>query len=136
MTQAQSGKSFILNQLPAILCALLIFVGSSIPAKDFPDLSIFSYDKIIHFVLYLVLTLLTYRALRYQRKYPFLSNNAHWIALLVAIGYGAIDELHQSFVPGRDADPYDWLADSAGSLVCLLAVSRWARVFPGKDRST
>ena len=136
MSQLPSEKGFIVNQLPAILCALFIFVGSSIPGKDFPDLGIFSYDKIIHFSAYLVLTFLTYRALRYQNRVRFLSNNAHWIALLFAIGYGAIDELHQSFVPGRDADPYDWIADSAGSLVCLLAVSRWTSLFPGKDRST
>ena len=26
-----------------------------------------------------------------------------------------VDEVHQSFVPGRDASVYDWLADTLGA---------------------
>ena len=33
--------------------------------------------------------------------------------------YGASDEWHQSFVPGRDADILDWLADTLGASIAL-----------------
>jgi VanZ family protein len=39
---------------------------------------------------------------------------AGWIAALV---YGITDEIHQSFVPMRDASMYDVMADSIGSFV-------------------
>ena len=29
--------------------------------------------------------------------------------------YGATDEFHQSFVPGRDSDVLDWVADTLGA---------------------
>ena len=33
--------------------------------------------------------------------------------------YALSDELHQLFVPGRQADPLDWLADLAGAMIAL-----------------
>lgn len=39
------------------------------------------------------------------------------VTLLVAIGYGALDEWHQSFVPGRHADAGDVLKDAVGSAI-------------------
>jgi VanZ family protein len=127
------NKEFTFYQLPAILCVLLIYFGSSIPAQDFPDLSIFNYDKVIHFLLYFVLSFLTYRALRHQTRIKLLSKHAHWIAFLFAMAYGASDEYHQSFVPGRDSDPFDWLADTMGALACFLVVYRRS-VIPPKDQ--
>ena len=33
------------------------------------------------------------------------------------LGYAASDEIHQSFVPGRDASIMDWAADAVGILI-------------------
>lgn len=43
------------------------------------------------------------------------------IALLIAVWWGALDEVHQAFVPGRDAGVTDWLFDLAGAWIG----SRW-----------
>lgn len=43
-----------------------------------------------------------------------------WAAVLLA--YGALIELAQSFVPGRDAEPLDLLADAAGIAAGLAAL--------------
>jgi VanZ family protein len=37
------------------------------------------------------------------------------VAIVVGACYGATDELHQRFVPRRDADPWDLVADIVGS---------------------
>lgn len=38
-------------------------------------------------------------------------------ALLLASVYGASDEWHQAFVPLRDSDVRDWVADSLGGTI-------------------
>ena len=45
---------------------------------------------------------------------------------LFAAAYGLSDELHQHFVPGRQADWLDWLADAGGGLAGtgVLALTR------------
>jgi VanZ family protein len=76
-------------------------------------------DKVAHAVAFGLLAVLTARALR----------AAGWgaarilvAAALAASLYGAMDEWHQSFVPGRDPDPWDWAADTAGALAGAAAV--------------
>ncbi|HEX2779160.1 MAG TPA: VanZ family protein [Gemmatimonadaceae bacterium] len=75
-------------------------------------------DKGVHAVLYLVLGFLAARALlaeRTARVWQLL------ILLLALLAFGAVDELHQRFIPGRTADTRDWVADSVGSVVGLAA---------------
>jgi len=43
----------------------------------------------------------------------------------VASAYGASDEWHQSFVPGRSSDVHDWYADSVGALIGASACWAW-----------
>ena len=44
------------------------------------------------------------------------------MAVLVGVLYGAMDELYQSTVPGRDAAVGDWIADALGVLAGTLFV--------------
>ena len=46
-------------------------------------------------------------------------------AWAIASGYGATDEWHQSFVPGRSADVRDWIADATGALLGAGACWAW-----------
>ena len=41
-------------------------------------------------------------------------------AVLISVG-AALDELHQLFIPGRDAEALDWLSDTLGAAVGLTA---------------
>ncbi len=52
----------------------------------------------------------------------------------VAAFYGVVDELHQSFVPGRDSSAFDVLSDAAGAALAvallrglLCAAPTWRR---------
>lgn len=48
------------------------------------------------------------------------------MAIVAGACYGATDELHQRFVPGRDADPWDLVADVAGSTLGAAAYFAWS----------
>jgi VanZ family protein len=56
-----------------------------------------------------------------------------WAVLAVGLAslYGVSDEVHQAFVPGRNADVFDWVADTTGALLAAgiihLYTSRRAR---------
>lgn len=53
-------------------------------------------------------------------------------AVALASAYGVTDELHQLFVPGRHADPVDWLVDTAGALAGALVLAWvWRRISAG-----
>src|SRR5205809_1136160 len=68
--------------------------------------------KLAHFVEYLILSVLLYRALDVE---PRGSLRAGVLALCLAGLYAGSDELHQWFVPGRGARVSDWLLDVSGA---------------------
>lgn len=86
--------------------AALLFGLSSLPAGTTPSspISFPGDDKVAHAALYAVLGGLLRLAL--GRTGP---------AIALAAAYGATDEVHQAFVPGRDADAFDWFADLVGA---------------------
>ena len=48
------------------------------------------------------------------------------VAVAISVLYGVTDELHQSFVPGRLADPWDLVKDFGGAAVAAAACA-WPR---------
>ena len=104
---------------PPLLYAGLVFALSawSRPQDLIPEALLF-HDKLIHLCEYGVLGALLARALDAGGR-----PSARVLAWAFAIGalYGASDELHQAFVPGRDASVYDWAADAAGTALGAAA---------------
>ncbi len=96
--------------LPVIIWAVLMMIVSSIPNLGPQPLNFTYGDKIEHFIEYAILGFLLSLALFKTRSRPILL-----VAIAICAAYGIIDELHQLFVPGRDADPFDALADIIGS---------------------
>jgi VanZ family protein len=109
--------------LPVALDAALIFFLSSIPQLPSPP-GPFS-DKHIHFGWYAVFTVLIVRALASGRLRN-VTGRVAIAAILLAAFYGLTDEIHQSFVPGRSADPHDLLADTAGAIAAAGLLLAWA----------
>lgn len=107
--------------LPLILYWLVIFIGTTLPAGELPDVESLS-DKTKHFIAYFILALLLNLALIFQRRLPRISKYSHLITFICAAIYGILDELHQNFIPGRQSDIMDWYADISGSLLGVLVV--------------
>jgi VanZ family protein len=111
------------------LLAVTIFVLSSRPAQRLPALPFAQADKIAHAVAYGLLGAFLALALGVRRG---LVGRAALALALCAI-YGASDEWHQSFVPGRQVSVLDLLADTIGATVAIVLVARRAR--QREDRS-
>lgn len=115
-------KHFLRYQFPAIGWALLIFIGSSIPAKYIPTHKIFTYDKLIHLTLFLIFGVLVYRAVRPTREGELFRWVRVFFSMSVVILYGVLDEIHQGSVPGRTLDIWDAAADSLGGILAAIIV--------------
>ena len=75
-----------------------------------------------HLLAYFVLAILLNLTLLFQKKSRLLFNKASLATLLICIIYGALDEVHQIFIPGRYAEFLDWLADFAGVILGIFLV--------------
>jgi VanZ family protein len=115
------GRRAVFGAL-ALGWAGLIFWESS-QANPFPFVppSILSHDKLLHFGAYAVLAGLAVGALARARIAAL--GRVAAIGVLLAAAYGATDEWHQSYVPGRDADPWDWAADAVGAAAGAAAMT-------------
>jgi VanZ family protein len=112
---------------PVILVMTLIFVGSSQP--DPGGLPGGMSDKAAHFLAYAALGGALVRAISGGRPSAMTLRKVLLAALITTI-YGASDELHQAFVPGRTPDVLDLVADALGGLAgaaFLTAVARGLR---------
>jgi len=77
--------------------------------------------KSAHFIEYFILSLLVLRGIRAGRK----ENHLGWafVAVGIVAGYAALDEFHQSFVPGRTAAVADVLLDTGGGVAAQLVAA-------------
>jgi VanZ family protein len=94
-----------------------------------PDLGLLppGVDKVLHMIEYGVFGLLTYHALgvggwfRQRRRLHLV------LAIVIGITYGVSDEVHQSFVPTRESDVRDVMADTAGAAIGAWSLARVRR---------
>lgn len=83
----------------------------------------FSLDKLAHFILFFVLIVLfSVPVLKSSLSRKKQSQTILYFAI-AAIVWGVITELIQGyFIPNRDMDLKDWLADSAGIIVGFFLI--------------
>lgn len=115
----KNNNKKILNWILVVIWMIVIFWSSSIS-----DFSSVTGDEdgndvvsaIVHIILYMVLAWLLIQAMLESK----LSRaKAFFGAFIIAILYGATDEIHQYFVPGREPHLSDWLLDLVGAYLVL-----------------
>ena len=118
--------------LPMAAGMTTIFLLSSLPSDTIeriarPDGIDSLVSEAAHFIIYAVLAVLVYWLLQSFRP----TTAMLWAGVLVVtIGYGLTDELHQSFVRGRFATWEDVGFDALGAVVGLAIAAlatRWTR---------
>ena len=100
---------------PIAIAALVILASAR---SRIAGPSIEHLDKVVHFSVYGLLATLVGR----------MSRGWRWAsgALAIVAAFGATDEWHQSFVPGRETELADWVADTSGAAVALVMYFGWA----------
>jgi VanZ family protein len=101
---------------PLLFAGVIVFASSHSRVAA-PDIR--NSDKIAHFGAFgLLATLVCRLGLGWR--------GAVW-GLTMASAFGATDEWHQSFVPGRSSDVFDWIADTLGAALAVGLYVGWAR---------
>ncbi|WP_259315903.1 VanZ family protein [Capillimicrobium parvum] len=103
----------VLRIAPPVALMALIWYLSSQPDVG-PDLGAWARlaTSAVHFGQFAVLFALWWWALD-RRALP---------AALITLAWAGLDEIHQSWVPRRDADPIDFAVDAAGILAAWLVL--------------
>ena len=116
------GRLKVRRWLPPLLWAGVIILATSMPSGLVPQ-QVTNFDKAAHFTMYAVLA-----ALLTQHLTDSMSRwRAAAIAIAVAAAFGAIDEWHQQYIPGRSTELADWYADSLGATTGALLVAATRR---------
>ena len=117
-------KNFIYYWLPVILYCIAIYIQSDFPSSEHIPTFEFS-DKVLHFLAYAVMGVLFYRAYQTLR----FKENLRLLILLSIVSaslYGISDEIHQYFVPYRDASIFDVIANCLGAICGVYLYNLWA----------
>jgi len=95
-------------------CNLIFWLSSQ---SSLPSPLLFSHqDKVIHLGAYFIMGILAWR---FFNDYINSTDILICVSLSYCSLYGISDEWHQSFVPGRNADYLDWVADTLGASLAL-----------------
>lgn len=113
-----------LELLAAVLIGLAIFALSAQPNLHVSSQPVLDFvaHKTGHMIAFGLLALAVEMMLE---DVGVARRQAVLAALLLVVGYGATDELHQAFVPGRTPSPIDVTVDLAGGVAALVLSQRW-----------
>ena len=100
---------------PPLIWSLVILSLTSIPNLQVSAPK--NSDKVVHFLVYAILGVLVARARDVMPRHY-----ARLAAVIVGVSlFGAMDEWHQGFIPGRFPDVRDWMADTVGGIAGATA---------------
>lgn len=117
-----SGVSVPRRLLPVLVMALIYYASSlpGTPNGGGPAAAIPGWlHNLAHVPAYALLALSWFAALGAPR-----SRRVLLLIGLLTVGYGVLDEWHQSFVPGRECSAHDLLRDALGA-----GIGVWAAMF-------
>ncbi len=120
-------RKVYLVYVPLILYWILLFTATSLPTSNLPSVAV--SDKIKHFSAFFGLSVLLSLTLLYQNKVVLFKKHFLSVSLVISSFYGVLDEIHQSFIPGRNSEFLDWVADSLGAAAGVLLVDYMLKKF-------
>ena len=124
MAQSSSRKFYA---VPPVLWAIIMLVLTLTPAKEMPrtpDWKLLAFDTAAHAGVFAVLAVLSWVALRQQRRWPALAQRPAMPVFIGSVLFGVLIEILQYLMAlGRQAEWSDVVGDSLGAALALLLVS-------------
>jgi VanZ family protein len=99
--------------------AVFLYAAFTLPVDQIPDTLYQINDTFLHFLSFLIFSLLAYQAFSHSASRVF-SAYAENKSAVLSLSYGAFLELIQKTIPGRIATLNDWAADALGVLTASL----------------
>jgi VanZ family protein len=107
-----------ITAMPFFLATVAIFIASHQSKIEIPNVNIWDFDKILHLIAYFVYTILLMIYL--NGNFDLTKGKILLITFGIATVFAISDEIHQSFIPGRTASVYDFLADLIGIALAMF----------------
>lgn len=126
MSDSRAKRSIV--HIPWAMWAAGLAFLMLLPSESFPESKLLSYDKLGHFGVFLIFTLLL--SFAFTRHMPPSGSKIKrlTIALTISIVYGIALELLQQAVPGRMADIYDFIANTIGAVTGTIVFVRFTKI--------
>ena len=104
------------------ICAVLVLLlGKFSSSPDIPkEMLGIPMDKIVHFLIFLPSVILTYLTFYYRDMASKKVASMLVIAFFSAIAVAAASEIAQAFLPWRQGEPMDFVADLSGVVLSVL----------------
>lgn len=124
---SQKNKTY----LPAIIWLLVITVLSGYPGNHVPKIPVWQFDKLVHTVIYFVLSVALIYA--FQKQYNQVSKRIIISISIILFGnfYGGFMEIMQHYIfINRSGNWYDFFANGVGSVLGVLAYPFIIKLLP------
>ncbi len=114
------NKGFFFYWLPVLVYAGAIFYMSH---QSDPEtvIKVEGADKVLHALEFMLLCLLLIRANFFSYR-TITKTRSLFIAAFLSTFYAVSDEVHQMFIPMRDASILDFYADISGIILAVLLI--------------
>jgi len=121
-----------------IIWIIIVLVLSGYPGSQLPKVAVWQFDKLVHVVMYSILSFLLFIAFNKQ----FFNNEKRFrikiIIVFLSISYGGVMEILQEYIfINRSGSWIDFIANSVGSILGVLIapllfkylpINRWLRI--------
>ncbi len=123
---------------PAVLWFLFVLVLLCIPGKEIPEsrITLPDADKLVHFFLFGIMAYLFCRPFLLSGSWSHSRKKGVYLFIMLAVSFwGLATEFIQKYwIPNRDFELLDWLADSLGAVAAFFFIV-WKSAFSGQKIS-
>ena len=110
---------------------LVILIISGFPGNKVPKIPVWQFDKLIHSIIYLVLSILLLMPFSVQYITNKKRLKTQLIIILVGISYGGFMEILQHYIfINRSGNLYDFIANAIGAIIGVLIYPHIIKLLP------